>query len=139
MKFSYFTAAVAFCAFLSGAARPLFSQETSTAHAVVTATSKKAEDATILPRQSITLVENRKPQDVTGWVPLRGPRNGTQPVTSCGLRFSSRVMLCRGRIVTSSAFFDVAVTMARPVEVSCDNKGRDAPDTEAEIATAAAR
>lgn len=80
MKFSYLAAAVAICASLSGAPRPLFSQETSTGRAIVTATSKRAEDVTILPRQSITLEENRKPQDVTGWVPLRGPRSGLQLV-----------------------------------------------------------
>jgi VWFA-related protein len=55
-------------------------QETSTARAVVTVTSKSAEDVTTVPRQSISVYENRKLQDVTGWVPLRGPRAGLQLV-----------------------------------------------------------
>ncbi len=33
-----------------------------------------------VPQQSITLYENRKLQEVTGWVPLRGPRSGLQLV-----------------------------------------------------------
>src|ERR1700761_2160989 len=54
------------------------SQETSTAHAVVTAVPKKTEDATPVPRQTITAYENRKLQDVSGWVPLRGSRADLQ-------------------------------------------------------------
>jgi hypothetical protein len=80
MKFSYFAAGVVFCLALAGAVRPLSSQETSTARAIVTASSKAAEDVTTVPRQSITLQENRKTQEVTGWVPLRGPRSGLQLV-----------------------------------------------------------
>jgi VWFA-related protein len=53
-------------------------QETSTANAVVTAVPKKGEDVTVIPRQTITAYENRKTQDVTGWVPLRGSRAGLQ-------------------------------------------------------------
>jgi hypothetical protein len=63
-----------------GPLRPAGAQETSTGHAVVTATSKSAEDQTTVPRTSISLWENRKPQEVTGWVPLRGPRSGLQLV-----------------------------------------------------------
>ena len=55
-------------------------QETSTARAVVTATTKGSEDVTTIPRQSISLTANGKSQDVTGWVPLRGPRSGLQLV-----------------------------------------------------------
>jgi VWFA-related protein len=80
MKFSYLAAGVVFCFALAGSVRPLSSQETFTAHAIVTASAKAAEDVTIVPRQSITLLENRKPQDVTGWIPLRGPRSGLQLV-----------------------------------------------------------
>jgi hypothetical protein len=63
-----------------GALRPSPAQETSTGHAVVTATTKTAEDVTEVPQQSITLQVNRKSQEVTGWVPLRGPRSGLQLV-----------------------------------------------------------
>ena len=55
-------------------------QETSTARAVVTATTKAAEDVTTIPRQSVSVYENRKLQDVAGWVPLRGARSGLQLV-----------------------------------------------------------
>lgn len=55
-------------------------QETSTARAVVTVSTKSAEDVTTVPRQSISVYENRKIQDVTGWVPLRGARAGLQLV-----------------------------------------------------------
>src|SRR6202042_2803249 len=79
MKLRYF-AAVLFCFALAGAVPPASSQEASTVHTIVTATSKSSEDAAPLPRQSITLVENRKAQEVTGWVPLRGPRSGLQLV-----------------------------------------------------------
>jgi len=60
--------------------RTVRAQETSTARAVVTASSKSAEDTTTVPRQSISVFENRKLQDVTGWVPLRGQRSGLQLV-----------------------------------------------------------
>jgi VWFA-related protein len=80
MKISNIVLAAGICfAFLSGA-RSLTAQETYTAHAVVTATTKSAEDITNVSQQSITLQENRKPQQVTGWVPLRGPRAGLQLV-----------------------------------------------------------
>ena len=60
--------------------RLLSAQETSTGRAVVTVNSKSAEDATTVPRQSISLYENRKLQEVAGWVPLRGQRSGLQLV-----------------------------------------------------------
>ena len=70
---------VGICFALPGAfASP--AQETSTARAVVTANTKAAEDVTTIPRQSISVYENRKLQDVTGWVPLRGARSGLQLV-----------------------------------------------------------
>src|SRR5271154_3489177 len=59
---------------------PAGAQETSTAHAVVTATQKSAEDVTTVPRQTISVFENRKPREVAGWVPLRGGRSGLQLV-----------------------------------------------------------
>jgi VWFA-related protein len=80
MKISNMVLAAGVCfAFFSGA-RSLTAQETSTAHAVVTVSTKSAEDITNVPQQSITLQENRKTQQVTGWVPLRGPRAGLQLV-----------------------------------------------------------
>jgi hypothetical protein len=68
------------CFALSGALRPLRAQETPTARAIVTASSKSTEDTTTVPRQSISVYENRKLQDVAGWVPLRGERSGLQLV-----------------------------------------------------------
>src|SRR5271155_167541 len=55
-------------------------QETPTGRAIVTASSKSTEDTTTVPRQSISLYENRKLQEVSGWVPLRGERSGLQLV-----------------------------------------------------------
>jgi hypothetical protein len=63
-----------------GVLQSLPAQETSNARAIVTVTSKPAEDVTTVPRQSITLFENRKLQQLTGWVPLRGQRAGLQLV-----------------------------------------------------------
>jgi hypothetical protein len=68
------------CFTLCVALRPLRAQETPTARAIVTATSKSTEDTTTIPRQSISVYENRKLQDVAGWVPLRGERSGLQLV-----------------------------------------------------------
>jgi hypothetical protein len=59
---------------------PVSAQETSTARAIVTANSKSTEDAATVPRQTISAYENRKLQQVTGWVPLRGERSGLQLV-----------------------------------------------------------
>jgi hypothetical protein len=58
----------------------LSAQETSTGSAVVTVNSKSAEGAATIPRQSISVYENRKLQEVAGWVPLRGERSGLQLV-----------------------------------------------------------
>jgi VWFA-related protein len=80
MKLRYLAAAALFCFALAGAVPPASSQEISTASAIVTATSKSSEDAAPLPRQSITLVEGRKTQEISSWVPLRGPRSGLQLV-----------------------------------------------------------
>ena len=77
MKISY-VAMVVGLSFALAALSP--AQETSTARAVVTATTKGSEDVTTIPRQTISLTENRKSQDVTGWVPLRGSRSGLQLV-----------------------------------------------------------
>ena len=76
MKISY-VAIVVGISFALAAPSP--AQETSTARAVVTATTK-GEDVTAIPRRSITVTANRKSQDVTGWVPLRGARSGLQLV-----------------------------------------------------------
>jgi hypothetical protein len=74
-----FIAVIAGASFaFSGALQPLRAQETSTARAIVTVNSKSAENTTAVPRQSISVYENRKIQDVTGWVPLRGERSGLQ-------------------------------------------------------------
>jgi len=42
--------------------------------------TKGAEDATTVPKQTITFYENRKLQEVAGWAPLRGERSGLQLV-----------------------------------------------------------
>jgi VWFA-related protein len=76
MKMSYM-AIVAGISFALAAASP--AQETSTARAVVTANTK-GEEVTTIPRQSIAVTANRKSQEVTGWVPLRGPRSALQLV-----------------------------------------------------------
>jgi hypothetical protein len=55
-------------------------QETSTGRAVVTAETKGAEGVTTIPKQNISVYENRKLQDVSGWTPLRGARSGLQLV-----------------------------------------------------------
>jgi VWFA-related protein len=55
-------------------------QETSIGRAVVTAETKAAEGVTTIPRQSISVYENRKQLDVSHWTPLRGPRSGLQLV-----------------------------------------------------------
>jgi hypothetical protein len=47
---------------------------------VVTAETKGAEGVTAIPKQSISLYENRKLQEVSGWTPLRGSRSGLQLV-----------------------------------------------------------
>jgi hypothetical protein len=58
----------------------LQAQETANARAIVTVTSKSTEDVITVPRQAVTLFENRKLQEVSGWVPLRGQRAGLQLV-----------------------------------------------------------
>jgi hypothetical protein len=63
-----------------GSVGSLRAQETSNARAIVTVTSKSTEDVITVPQQSISLSENRKTQEVSGWVPLRGQRAGLQLV-----------------------------------------------------------
>ena len=46
----------------------------------MTAETKAAEGVTTIPRQSISVYENRKLLDVSGWTPLRGARSGLQLV-----------------------------------------------------------
>lgn len=72
--------AVVVCFFMLGSLPPLSAQETSTGRAIVTVNSKSAEDVTTVPRRTISVYENRKLQDVAGWVPLRGERSGLQLV-----------------------------------------------------------
>jgi hypothetical protein len=75
-----FAMVVGVCFFMLGSQPLLSAQETSTGRAIVTVNSKSAEDATTVPRQTISLYENRKVQEVAGWVPLRGARSGLQLV-----------------------------------------------------------
>jgi VWFA-related protein len=72
--------AMGICLAMPGALRTATAQETSTGRAVVTAETKAAEGVTTIPKQSITVYENRKLQDVSGWTPLRGARSGLQLV-----------------------------------------------------------
>jgi hypothetical protein len=65
---------------MSCALLPLRAQEAPTTRTIVTASSKSTEDTTTVPRQTISVYENRKLQDVSGWVPLRGERSGLQLV-----------------------------------------------------------
>ncbi len=71
---------VGVCLAMPGVLRPAAAQETSTGRAVVTADTKAAEGVTTIPKQSISVYENRKLLDVAGWTPLRGPRSGLQLV-----------------------------------------------------------
>jgi hypothetical protein len=75
-----FAMVVAVGLFMLGVRPPLSAQETSTGRAIVTVNTKGAEDATTVPKQTITFYENRKLQEVAGWVPLRGERSGLQLV-----------------------------------------------------------
>jgi hypothetical protein len=75
-----FAMVVAVGLFMLGVRSPLSAQETSTGRAIVTVNTKGAEDATTVPKQTITFYENRKLQEVAGWVPLRGERSGLQLV-----------------------------------------------------------
>jgi hypothetical protein len=72
--------AMGVCLAIWGSSRPAAAQETSTARAVVTAETKGAEGVTTIPKQSISVYENRKLREVSGWTPLRGPRSGLQLV-----------------------------------------------------------
>lgn len=58
----------------------LSAQEAQTARAIVTADSKSNEAAVTVPRQTITVLQNRKLQEISGWTPLRGERSGLQLV-----------------------------------------------------------
>ena len=75
-----FAMVVGFCSFMLSSQPSLSAQETSTGRAIVTVNPKSAEDVTTVPRQTISLYENRKLQEVAGWVPLRGERSGLQLV-----------------------------------------------------------
>jgi VWFA-related protein len=68
------------CLAMPGGFRTAAAQETSTGRAVVTAETKAAEGVTTIPKQSISVYENRKLLDVSGWTPLRGARSGLQLV-----------------------------------------------------------
>ena len=71
---------VGVCFFMLSSQPLLSAQETSTGRAIVTVNPKSAEGVTTIPRQTISLYENRKVQEVAGWVPLRGERSGLQLV-----------------------------------------------------------
>jgi hypothetical protein len=58
----------------------LLSAEETSGRAIVTVSSKAKEDVPTVPRESISVAENRKKVDVTGWTPLRGERAGLQLV-----------------------------------------------------------
>src|ERR1700733_16334536 len=72
--------AMGICLAMQGALWTAAAQETSTGRAVVTAETKAAEGVTTIPKQSISVYENRKLQDVSAWTPLRGARSGLQLV-----------------------------------------------------------
>jgi hypothetical protein len=55
-------------------------QETVTAHALVTAVTRSGENEAQVPRESVSVWENGKHQDVSSWVPLRGDRAGLELV-----------------------------------------------------------
>jgi hypothetical protein len=67
----------------------------TTTHVVVTATTKSSE-TTDVSQQSVTALIDRKPQQITGWIPLRGDRSGLELVlllddssrSSLGLHFN---------------------------------------------------
>ena len=61
-------------------AAPIGAGDVTPRSAIVTVNSKSAEDGTTVPRQSMSVYENRKLQEVAGWVPLRGERSGLQLV-----------------------------------------------------------
>jgi hypothetical protein len=75
-----FAMVVAVGLFVLGVRPPLSAQETSTARAIVTVNTKGAEDVTTVPKKTMSVYENRKLQEVAGWVPLRGERSGLQLV-----------------------------------------------------------
>ena len=75
-----FAMVVAVGLFMLGVRPPLSAQETSTARAIVTVNTKGAEDVTTVPKKTMSVYENRKLQEVAGWVPLRGERSGLQLV-----------------------------------------------------------
>jgi hypothetical protein len=75
-----FVMVVAVCFFMMSARPYFWAQETSTGRAIVTVNSKSVEDVNTVPRQTISVYENRKLQEVAGWVPLRGERSGLQLV-----------------------------------------------------------
>jgi hypothetical protein len=72
--------ATGICLATAGALQTAAAQETSTGRAVVTAETKGAEGVTTIPKQSVSVYQNRKLQDVSGWTPLRGARSGLQLV-----------------------------------------------------------
>jgi VWFA-related protein len=77
---TYKLAVMGVCCALLSALATLSAQETSTASAIVTVIPKAVEDGTSVPKQTISVYENRKLQEVGGWIPLRGERSGLQLV-----------------------------------------------------------
>jgi VWFA-related protein len=83
MKISQWIQSAIACAIFCGifaASATAFAQETLTAHTVVTATTKGNEATPTIPQDSVKVELGRKPQEVSGWVPLRGSRAGLQLV-----------------------------------------------------------
>ena len=73
-------ALVAALGYVIVAAPTAFTQEVGTARAVVTANTRSNEVAPVIPRDSVTVRADRKPQEISGWTPLRGSNAGLQLV-----------------------------------------------------------
>lgn len=55
-------------------------QETVTAHVVVTALTRSGAEQPLIPRESVSVLEDGRPQDVSSWTPLRGKGAGLELV-----------------------------------------------------------
>ncbi|HEY4048374.1 MAG TPA: hypothetical protein VGM27_16035 [Acidobacteriaceae bacterium] len=62
------------------AAAASFGQELGVARAVVTANTRSNEAASVIPREAVTVLANRKRQEISDWTPLRGSRAALQLV-----------------------------------------------------------
>lgn len=75
-KFPVFCVAVAALFVLSAA----WCQETVTAHVVVTALTRSGAEQTLIPRESVSVLEDGRPQEVSSWTPLRSEGAGLELV-----------------------------------------------------------